>query len=82
MCRSLHIFAVRVKEVEGPDLIWERTEKSGYVVFLKLWSRRKVIPFGGPLGNLVGSRLPGTLGLFYGLVSGGVFCNYHHNYCI
>lgn len=82
VCRNLHVLAARVKEVEGPDLIWDRTEKSGYVVFSKLWSWRKVIPFGGPLGNLVGSRLPGTLGLFYGLVSGGVFCNYHHNYCI
>lgn len=68
--------------MEGPDLIWDRMEKSGHVIFSKLWSRRKVIPFWGPLGILVGSRLPGTLSLFYGLVSGGVFCNYNDNYCI
>lgn len=41
-----------------------------------------MIPFGEPLGILSGSRLPGTLSLFYGLVSEGVFYNCHHNYCI
>lgn len=88
VCRSVQcgvsagFLLAKVREVEGQDLSQGRMEKSGYIVFSKLWSRRKVIPFWGPLGILAGSRFPGTFSLFYGLVSEGVFCNYNHNYCI